>query len=156
MNMELFTELLNFILRAKQASYVGDGKMLLPYRLGSHDLQFMDGEWAYHDSYVGESDFLGEELVYYRGEVIWGMNYFGRILQPDKISSAQAGAIIKKSLSKMYQSGRFLGGFKHTVEKYNYTDTNDGDPDFFTGKEWIDIEGEIVYELVYHGGLIKK
>ena len=155
MGSEFMSDLVNFILRAKQASYVGGGKSLLPYRLGSHDLQFIDGDWAYHDSYVGESDFLGEELVYYRGKVVWGMNYFGRITVPEKITSAQAGAIIQKSLSKMYQSGRFLGGFTHKVEKYTYTDTNDGDPEYFTGQEWIDIEGEIVYELVYHGGLIK-
>ena len=46
-----------FIIRAKAATYVGSGQKLLPYRLGSHDLQFSEGDWAYHDSYLGESDF---------------------------------------------------------------------------------------------------
>jgi hypothetical protein len=156
MQAELIDDLMNFILRAKQACYVGGGTNLLPYRLGSHDLQFIEGDWAYHDSYFGESDFLGEELVYYRGQVVWGMNYFGRIIHPEMFTSAEAGAIIKQSLSNMYQSGRFLGGFKYTVGKFNYTDTNDGDPKFFTGKEWIDTEGKIVYELVYHGGLMNE
>ena len=91
-------------------------------------------DWAYHDSYLGESDFIGEEAVYFRGKVVWGMNYFGRILHPEKITSAQAGAIIQQSLSTMYQSGRFLGGFKHTVGEFTYTDTNDGDPFYFTGR----------------------
>ncbi|MFZ2095232.1 MAG: DUF5680 domain-containing protein [Anaerolineales bacterium] len=156
MQAELIDDLVSFILRAKQATYVGGGTRLLPYRLGSHDLQFIEGDWAYHDSYFGDSDFLGEELVYYRGQVVWGMNYFGRIILPDMITSAEAGSIIKQSLSKMYQSGRFLGGFKYSLGKFIYTDTNDGDPKFFTGKEWIDIEGEIVYELVYHGGLMRS
>ena len=154
MQPELIPDLLSFIILAKQATYVGGGKKLLPYRLGSHDLQFFDGDWAYHDSYLGESDFIGEEVVYYRGKMVWGMNYFGRIIHPEHFTSAQAGAIIQQSLSKMYQAGRFLGGFKYTVGEYNYTDTNDGDPLFFTGKEWIDREGEVVYELVYHGGLV--
>ena len=96
-----------FIIRAKAATYVGSGQKLLPYRLGSHDLQFVDGDWAYHDSYLGESDFIGEEIVYYQRQVVWGMNYFGVILQPDRISSAQAGHVIKVSLTRLYQEGRF-------------------------------------------------
>lgn len=155
MRIKSTQELIDFILLAKQASYVGGGSSLLPYRLGSHDLQFIQGDWAYHDSYLGESDFIGEEIVYYCGKVVWGMNYFGRILLPEKITSAQAGTIIQQSLSKMYQSGRFLGGFQHTVGEYRYTDANIGDALYFTGKEWIDLNGELVYQLVYHGGLVK-
>ncbi len=155
MQSEHLQDLINFILLAKKASYVGGGKTLLPYRLGSHDLQFFADDWAYHDSYLGESDFIGEEAVYFRGKVMWGMNYFGQILHPEKITSAQAGSIIQQSLSTMYQSGRFLGGFKYTVGEFTYTDTNDGDPLYFTGREWIVFKDEMVYQLVYHGGLIK-
>ena len=151
----MVSNLVDFILRAKQATYVGEGKQLLPYRLGSHDLQFIEGDWAYHDSYLGENDFMGVEIVYYRGKVRWGMNYFGRIIQPDKITSPQAGEVIKNSLMKMYQTGRFLGGFINTVKEFTYKDTNEGDPQYFTGKEWIEVKGEIVYALDYHGGLIK-
>ena len=156
MQPEMIQKLLDFILRAKQATYVGSGKKLLPYRLGSHDLQFFEDDWAYHDSYVGENDFMGEEIVYFRGKPVWGMNYFGRIIDPERITSAEAGAMIKQSLSKMYLSGRFLGGYNHSSGQLTYTDTNDGDPLYFTGKEWIEKNGEIVYTLVYHGGLIRE
>src|SRR3972149_3836128 len=97
----------DFIVRAKQATYVSDGLKLLPYRLGSHDLQFTDGDWAYHDSYLGDRDFIGQEVVYYQDHIVWGMNYFGRILQPDRITAAQAGQVIKASLSRLYCEGRF-------------------------------------------------
>ena len=36
------TALNTFIIRAKAATYVGSGQKLLPYRLGSHDLQFLN------------------------------------------------------------------------------------------------------------------
>jgi hypothetical protein len=144
-----------FIIRAKAATYVGGGQHLLPYRLGSQDLQFFDGDWAYHDSYVGDSDFMGEEIIYYQRQVVWGMNYFGYILQPDQITSAQAGHVIKVSLTQMYQEGRFLGGCEHTVDEYRYVDTSVGNFQLFHGKEWIERDGQIVYELLYHGGLIK-
>jgi hypothetical protein len=147
-------ELHAFILRAKRASYVGSGRQLLPYRLGSHDLQYAEGDWAYHDSYLGESDFIGQEIVYYRCKAVWGMNYFGRILDPARFTSAEAGAMIKTSLSKMYAEGRFLGGFEHTEGELTYVDTSEGEVGFFKGREWIHHQGEIVYELYYHGGVI--
>jgi hypothetical protein len=145
-----------FIIRAKAATYVGNGQKLLPYRLGSHDLQFVDGEWAYHDSYLGESDFIGEEIIYFQRQVVWGMNYLGAILQPDRISSAQAGHVIKVSLTRIYEEGRFLGGFEHTVDELRYVDTSEGDFQLFHGKERIEQAGQIVYELRYHGGLVKN
>lgn len=148
-------DLNQFIVRAKAATYVGSGQHLLPYRLGSYDLQFFEGDWAYHDSYLGSNDFIGEEAVYYQKQVTWAMNYFGRILDSQRITSAKAGEMIKESLTFMYTEGRFLGGFEHQSGEYTYTDTNEGDLTFFTGREWISREGVTVYELVYHGGLVR-
>ncbi|MBN2147291.1 MAG: hypothetical protein JW726_07875 [Anaerolineales bacterium] len=155
MQAKIIPQMEGFILRAKAATYVGGGQKLLPYRLGSHDLQFAEGDWAYHDSYFGGSDFIGEEVVYYQHAAVWAMNYYGHILKPEQISAAQAGAVIQQSLSKMYQEGRFLGGFEHQAGPYTYYDTSHGDVSSFTGREWITFQGEMVYELIYHGGLIK-
>ena len=145
----------HFIVQAKAATYVGDGQKSASCRKGSHDLAYQDGPFSYLDSYFGGSDFIGQEVVYYNGEPVWAMNYYGRILHPEAISAAEAGQIIKQSLSKMYQEGRFLGGFVHEAAGSTYTDTSQGDLESFTGLEWIVRGGEKVYELVYHGGLIK-
>jgi hypothetical protein len=59
-------------------------------------------------------------------------------------------------LREMYKQGRFLGGFEHTTERGTYFDTNEGDITSFTGKEWITRGNVKVYELVYHGGLVKE
>lgn len=155
MQPELIQQMVEFIVHAKANTYVGKGQKLLPYRLGSHDLQFFEGDWAYHDSYLGENDFIGEEAVYFRGKVVWGMNYFGRILLPELITSAQAGEVIQRSLSEMYREGRFLGGFERTLGEFTYHDANGGDELFFTGREWISRGGKMAYELVYHGGLVR-
>ncbi len=141
--------------RAKATTYVGSGAKSLSHRPGSHDLELHEGPFAYLDSYFGGSDFLGEEVVYYESEPIWAMNYYGRILEPERITAAEAGGIIKESLSKMYREGRFLGGFTHATARGTYFDTSEGVPASFTGKEWIEREGVRVYELVYHGGLIR-
>jgi len=149
-------ELDAFIVKAKAATYVGDGQKAQPCRLGSHDLKFEEGSFSYLDSYFGGSDFIGQEVVYYEDKPVWAMNYYGQILEPDLITAAEAGKMIKESLSKMYaEEGRFLGGFEHAAGNLHYTDTSQGEVSSFTGKEWIDREDVKVYELDYHGGLIK-
>jgi len=145
----------DFIISAKSATYVGSGKPTASCRSGSHDLSYTDGDFWYLDSYFGGSDFIGEEVVYHSGEPVWGMNYYGSILVAEKITAAEAGAMIKDSLSLMYATGRFLGGWDHTSGKLVYHDTSEGDLTHFTGYEWIEKDGEKVYELYYHGGLIR-
>jgi hypothetical protein len=148
-------ELTAFIVRAKAATYVGSGEHVAPCRSGSHDLRYSDGEWAYHDSYFGGTDFIGEEVVYLAGKPIWAMNYYGRILRDDLLTAAQAGQMIKASLSRMYKESRFLGGFEHVEEGLTYVDTSEGSAASFQGREFIRRGQEIAYELVYHGGLIR-
>jgi Domain of unknown function (DUF5680) len=154
MDNNFLLNLNTFIVRAKSVSYVGDGQPVPSCRPGSHDLKFTDGDWAYLDSYFGGRDFIGEEVVYFKGKPVWAMNYYGRILRSDLITPAQTGQVIKASLSKMYSEGRFLGGFEHHFEGFTYTDTSEGESTSFRGREFISSAGETVYELFYHGGLI--
>jgi hypothetical protein len=56
----MITQLNQFIVRAKAASYVGSGKESASCRPGSHDLRFGDGSFLYLDSYFGAADFIGE------------------------------------------------------------------------------------------------
>ena len=149
------TELHAFIIRAKAATYVGGGIKISPCRPASHDLQFVDGDWSYLDSYFGGTDFIGEEAVWCSGEPVWAMNYFGYILRPELITPSQAGQMIKASLSRMYAENRFLGGYRYSEGVFTYFDSSDGELERFTGREWIERDGLKVYELVYHGGLIK-
>jgi hypothetical protein len=154
---DLSLERLNaFIVRAKAATYVGGGARSPSHRPGSHDLQFDEGAFFYLDSYFGGTDFLGQEVVYFEGKPVWAMNYYGRILEPSMITAADAGQIIQESLSKMYQEGRFLGGFEHTTEIGTYVDASEGDVASFAGKECIVRDNVRVYELAYHGGLVKE
>jgi hypothetical protein len=69
--------------------------------------------------------------------------------------AAEAGSIIEQSLTAMYREGRFLGGFECETDRGVYTDTSEGDVASFARKERITRQGVIVYDPVYHGGLIK-
>jgi len=58
-------------------------------------------------------------------------------------------------VSTMYQENRFLGNFTYHMDNLRYVDTNEGDVSSFKGIEHIYQEEEVVYELLYHGGLLK-
>ncbi len=147
-------QLHTFIVQAKAATYVGDGVKSPSCRPASHDLRFAAGDFAYLDSYFGSADFIGQEVVYHRNRPVWAMNYYGRILEPSLISAAEAGQMIRASLSSMYRQGRFLGGFEYTLDDKTYQDVSAGDLTSFTGQESISRQDIRVYELIYHGGLI--
>ena len=148
-------DLHNFILAAKAATYVGDGQSAPSCRPESHDLPYQAGDFRYLDSYFGGSDFIGQEIVYDQGTPVWGMNYYGVLLKPEIISAAEVGRMIKDSLSLMYREGKFLGGWQHTQGELTYHDTSQGDLTHFSGREWIEKNGHVLYELAYHGGMIR-
>ena len=127
-----------------------------PITSGLADLQFSDGAFTYLDTYVGGADFLGQELALIDAAPAWAMNDYGHLLRTDLIDAITPGAMIKKSLTAMYSTGRFLGGQRFDAEPFIYTDTNNGDVTHFTGTEWIDLAGVRVYELVHHGGLVRE
>lgn len=148
-------DLMDFVVQAKAVTYIGGGPMSLSYRPASHDLQYHSGPFSYLDSYFGGSDFVGQEVVYYEGKPVWAMNYHGRILEPEETDTTQVGEILGKALSSLYEEGRFLGGYQYSLGDVTYIDLNDGDISGFSGREWI-LRGETkIYELQYHGGLIK-
>ncbi len=149
-------ELTAFIVEAKRATYVGDGRRAESSRRGSHDLIYGRGEFAYRDSYFGGSDFQGQEVVWHGRNPLWAMSYSGYILDGERIDAGRAGATIKAALSAMYDEGRFLGGFEWSGPHGTYRDTSTGDADRFSGREAIWVAGSEVYVLDYFGGLIRE
>lgn len=148
-------ELTRVIVAAKAATYVGGGDKLPPSRHGAQDIAWESGDWRYLDSYFGGTDFLGQEVVWRRGEPVWAMNYYGYIKRLDLIDGGRAGATIKAALSEMYAEGRFLGGFDWTGPHGRYVDTSNGNAGQFRGREAILVDGVEAYALDYFGGLVK-
>jgi Domain of unknown function (DUF5680) len=148
-------DLNGFVVRAKRATYVGNGIVSESSRPGSHDLTYNEDGWSYRDSYFGGTDFLGQETVWHDEVPVWAMNYYGYILRPDLIDPTKAGLTIKAALSAMYSEGRFLGGFEWVGPHGHYVDQSTGDATRFHGHESILVENVSAYTLDYFGGLIK-
>ena len=148
-----------FIIKAKANGWVGaepGGKKVSPSRLGSLDVTFEDGDFFYQDSFVGLSDFCGQEHICYKGEPVWSQAYYGCIVRDDLIDAAHTVEVLRAALGAMYREGRFLGSFEFPHGEYIYQDKNDGSILNFSGQEEIRIRGEVAYRLQYFGGFVRK
>jgi hypothetical protein len=148
-----------FIVKAKANGWVGaepGGKKIPSSRRDSLDITFESGEFFYQDSFVGLSDFCGQEHVCYRGEAVWSQAYYGYIVRTDLIDTTRTVEVLRAALGAMYRGERFLGDFEFLHGEFVYKDTNEGNYTKFMGVEEIRVRGEVAYRLQYFGGTVRK
>lgn len=56
-------EIINFLIKAKKATYAGKGVEVLPSRPNSHDFQYIEGDLKYIDTYLGGEKFVGRSIM---------------------------------------------------------------------------------------------
>ena len=142
-----------FLIAAKRATYAGSGELEPPSRPGSKDLGYRAGEYAYLDSYLGDREFVGEEAVWAEGQPVWGMNYYGRLLveaEPEGF-----GKFLKKALRQAPQEAPFRGPSSLQEGRFEYRCNWVGELFWFDGKEEIYLDGNKIYELMFHGGTVE-
>jgi hypothetical protein len=149
---------INFLLRAKRATYAAGMPPGAPSRPGSHDLTYQEDRYLYIDSYLGEERFIGQEAVWLADgtedrlswRVVWGMNYYGWMLVrpfPEGFSTFLKEALLQVPVENPYRGPRIYknNGFTYECEWQ-------GDPDCFNGEERIMRHQTAVYRLLFHGG----
>ncbi len=151
-------DLESFIVKAKKNGWVGSepgGQKIPPSRPGSLDITFAEGDFFYQDSFVGISDFCGQEQVCYKGKPVWSQAYYGWIVRTDLIDGHRTVEVLRAALSAMYCAGKFLGSFEFSHGEFLYQDKNEGTFSNFTGIEEIRFNSEVAYRLRYFGGTVK-
>ena len=149
-----YMDLSEFLIKAKINTYAsGGGEKRLED--GSRELVYEGGNLKYRDIYFGSDYFIGEEVVWLDGRVMWGMNYYGKILS-QAVSSEETFAFLKKALRLVSIDRPFRGPDELVDGYFKYIDTNVGGIENFEGTEVIFYRGEKVYELKYHGGAVNK
>ena len=139
-----------FLIRAKRATYAGKGAETSSSRPHSHDLVYHEGELMYYDSYLGGSDFAGEEALWISGEPVWSMNYAGRV-----IGEEFSGDFLKEALLLVPEDMPFRGPREYSSGAYRYSCEINGDFDWFQGKETISLNDTLIYECFFHGSSIR-
>ncbi|VVB78803.1 Uncharacterised protein [uncultured archaeon] len=164
-------ELAEFLVKAKKATYAGDGKEVPSQRPGFKELEYNEGDFSYRDSYAGFFMAPGQEYVRFKGEPIWLMSYTGGMNQElfgDVDFAKQTFAFLKKALSLVNMSSPFRGPAVFRSEKFEYSSSVKGDISSFKGREriWHDSEAgeksnginlydlDYIFEQDYIGGLV--
>jgi hypothetical protein len=145
-----------FLREANLSTYANeDVKKVASLRPSSKDYHFEKGNLAYHDTYFGATNFIGEEIVYKDGEPVWGMNYCGFTLN-NEISENLFDAILRPALMSGSGDNIPVRGPKEFINgQWKYTFITDGNLTNFTGLEEISKNDEVVCRLWCHGGFIK-
>ena len=145
--------LAKFLVNAKRSTYAAQKGKIPSSRKHSKDLAFQENDYYYLDSYFGEKDFSGEEIVYFKGLPVWSMNYYGKMIKENILE----GFIetLREALNNVSEGKPFRGPEEYVRGKYKYKCSNEGNIDFFHGMESIFYENEEVYRLCFHGGSIR-
>ncbi len=141
---------IDFLLRAKRATYAGKGPQTQPSRPQSHDLAYSEGDLSYLDTYLGGARFAGEEALYVAGRPVWAMNYLGRVL-----ADGFDGDFLKAALLLGTPEAPWRGPAEFAQGTLHYRCSTKGDIDWFYGYEIIERDGVAVYECAFHGGALE-
>lgn len=148
--MSASKDAVEFLIRAKRATYAGKGSETTPSRTASHDLVYREGDMMYYDTYLGGECFAGEEALWKAGVPFWSMNYIGRVLSDDF-----SGDFLKQALLNVPSDIPYRGPQSFSEGDQTYSCEVTGDFEWFQGKEFICYKNEKIYECVFHGGLIR-
>ena len=143
-------KIVDFLIRAKKATYAGKSSEADSSRPNSHDLQYAEGSLKYIDTYLGSRKFAGEEALWKDDIPFWSMNYIGRVL-----ADGFSDVFHKEALLLVPEEFPFRGPARYIKGDYSYKCNIKGDFHWFTGYEAIHLKGNKIYELVFHGGDIE-
>ena len=153
-------DLEKFLIEAKKQTYANENiEKQKPSRKGSHDYEYASGNFLYHDTYFGGTNFMGEEVVYEEEKEtpIWGMNYYGNTLD-ESLSEEAMDKALRPALMQVGSDDTLpvRGPKEYTNGEYKYTFKVSGNIYGFEGVEEIYKGNKKVYELKCHGGFIKR
>lgn len=143
-------KLIDFRLEANINTYAACMNETTSTRLDSHDFQYTNGPFTYHDTYVGGEQFAGEEAIWQDGKAVYAMNYLGRVLGENF-----SGNFLKEALRKADKNMPYRGPEYYQSGEYLYKCKVVGDFTWFQGYEEIYCNEVKVFECYFHGGLIR-
>lgn len=142
--------LIEFLLRAKRATYAGKGSETTSSRTNSHDFCYAEGDLRYLDTYLGSERFSGEEAVWRGERPIWAMNYTGRVL-----ANGFSGDFLKEALLRGTPDYPYRGPLLYRSGEHTYHAWIHGGFEWFNGHEGTYFRDVKVYECAFHGGAVK-
>jgi hypothetical protein len=143
-----------FLLKAKLRTYAtgGEGNEK-DLEDGAREMSYREGDFYYRDRYFGFNPFIGEEVVWENGKVIWAMNYYGMVTD-ESAPGREVYGFLQKAMQRITADRPFRGPDEYREGDFLYQDQSAGTVDQFSGEERILFQNRQVYALKYHGGKV--
>ena len=143
-----------FLVKAKLAAYASKTAEKNKLKDGANEFLYREDNLVYRDRYYGFNPFIGEEVVMKNNKVIWGMNYYGKIISKTT-SPKKVYDFLKEALRRVKKESPFRGPKHFKKGNFEYVNEIKGTVNSFSGVEKILFKGNVVYILDCHGGAVK-
>ena len=147
----MMQDLIDFLVEARRVTYAIPHGEKLPDN--TEQMVYDKKGWGYRDRYAGYNPYGGHELVWRDGQVIWMKNYMAEVTS-DRRPLDEIYAFQREVLGQPDPEHLMRGPDRYENGPYRYTNQVEGDLARFSGKEMIYYEGEAVYFMIFHGGLV--
>jgi len=149
-------KLCQFLVTAKKQTYAaGDDTQKTVGKDKSTTMVFEQGDWKYHDNYFGGEPYGGREVVFFQGQPVYIMTYYGWV-EESITDPAQIYGVLQKALRQIPEDKPFRGPKELVVGNFSYNNTFSGEVDSFFGEETITQDSQVVYTAKYMGGLVDQ
>ena len=145
--------LIRFIVLAHKNGYGNPNVKKIKISNSGKKIKFEKGNFAYEDLYEGTNLFWGQEKIFYKKNLVWMMNYYGKCELETK--QEKIYAFLKNALINCTYDSPFRGPKKFEEGGLGYFSHALGDLTSFRGSEKILEDGNEVYIGVFLGGLVR-
>lgn len=153
-------ELTEFLQNSMSNCYLGSmTRAKITERQGFYEMEFIDGDWSYRDSFTGFYVSTGQEIIRYKSIPVWFRNYGGGFIE-NYIGNLNLFSEFEKFLIETLklgnQSSTFMprGPKLHQHLGWKYNCEWQGDITRFEGKENIYNDDSHIFYHNFFGGLI--
>jgi hypothetical protein len=144
-------DLVTFLIEARRATYaIPDGESSGD---GGEQLTYQDGAWAYRDRYFGKNPYGGQELIWKGEQTVWIMNYYAQMTS-ERVPIAEIYDFQMEVMRNPIAENPMRGPSGYKRGDFEYRNETQGSIERFTGRESILYQGEEIYWMIYHGGLV--
>ena len=147
-------ELCKFLVRAKKSTYAsGDLAKKVVNSDRSTTLVFESGDWKYQDNYFGGEPYGGREVVFFKGQPVYIMTYYGQI--DNSVSDLnKIYGVLMSALKLIPENNPYRGPKRYVSGDFVYKNNFTGEIDNFFGEEFISRNGRVIYRARYNGGFV--
>lgn len=148
--------LCKFLVDAKKSTYAaGSSRPEKSEKDFSTTLTFRDWNRKYHDNYFGWEPYGGRELVFFKGQPVYIMTYYGAV-DVSVSDLKMIYAFLQEALKLIPLDKPFRGPSEYKKDSMLYINDFIWEVDNFSGEEKIFLEWKEVYRAKYMGGFVDQ